>query len=545
MGREQAAFAEISPSEFFYRNRDLAGFSNPSRALYMALRELAENSLDACELFRIPPDISIRIIPADIDIARPDPKPYALRVQDNGSGIDPKFVPQAFGRIFFGSKFRLRQARGMFGMGGTMAILYGQITTNKPVTITTSIDGEKATSFQMLIDIQHNTPVITSKRSESANGLKGTSVEVILEGDYLRASPKILEYVRQTALVTPYANLTYVDPLGRLIHFNRITTDLPNPPEETLPHPYGIDVEALRRLLRESKQSSLQKFMYNNFHRVGERTARKFLDFVKLDPLQEPVKLSNDETVTMARALHQFGEFLAPDAACLSPLGESLLGAGIRKELQPEFFAVTTRPPSAYSGYPFITEVGVAYGGKVLTSGLKLFRFANRIPLLYDEASDVAWKVINEEIDMRRYRIPSEAPIAVITHICSTKIPYKTVGKEYLADRPEVEYELKNATREVLRRLQHFLAHKGSMEVVKRKMNIYRKYLPLVARFATEMSGANRSPRYRRLLGEQDMDKQESIPDKQESIPDKQESTLEEETTGDARKQKTLEDFSQ
>jgi DNA topoisomerase-6 subunit B len=40
-------FSEISPSEFFYRNRDLAGFTNPARALYMAIRELVENSLDA------------------------------------------------------------------------------------------------------------------------------------------------------------------------------------------------------------------------------------------------------------------------------------------------------------------------------------------------------------------------------------------------------------------------------------------------------------------------------------------------------------------
>jgi len=32
-------FTQISPSEFFYRNRDLAGFSNPTRSLYTAVRE--------------------------------------------------------------------------------------------------------------------------------------------------------------------------------------------------------------------------------------------------------------------------------------------------------------------------------------------------------------------------------------------------------------------------------------------------------------------------------------------------------------------------
>ena len=133
--------------------------------------------------------------------------------------------------------------------------------------------------------------------------------------------------------------------------------------------------------------------------------------------------------------------------------------------------------------------------------GLRLFRFANRIPLLYDEASDVSWKVINEEIDWKRYRIPQDAPLALITHVCSTRIPYKTVGKEYLADRPELERELKNAVREALRRLGAYLSRKGSLEMVKRKMNVYGKYLPLIARFSTDLAKEKRSPRYRRLLG--------------------------------------------
>ncbi len=39
-------FQEISPADFFYRNRDIAGFTNPSRAIYSTIRELVENSLD-------------------------------------------------------------------------------------------------------------------------------------------------------------------------------------------------------------------------------------------------------------------------------------------------------------------------------------------------------------------------------------------------------------------------------------------------------------------------------------------------------------------
>jgi DNA topoisomerase-6 subunit B len=147
-------------------------------------------------------------------------------------------------------------------------------------------------------------------------------------------------------------------------------------------------------------------------------------------------------------------------------------------------------------------EVAVAYGGKILQPGMRLFRFANRIPLLYDESSDVSFEVLNEQVDWRRYHVPQDAPVGVITHICSTRIPYKTVGKEYIADRPEIEREIKNAAREALRRLGIFLSRKGSMQAVQRKINIYGKYLPLIAKFSTELAGEKRLPRYRKLIGE-------------------------------------------
>jgi DNA topoisomerase-6 subunit B len=161
------------------------------------------------------------------------------------------------------------------------------------------------------------------------------------------------------------------------------------------------------------------------------------------------------------------------------------------------------RPPSAYSGFPFVAELALAYGGKFLENRIKLYRFANRIPLLYDEASDVSWKVINEEIDWRRYRIPQEAPIAVIVNISSTRIPYKTVGKEYLADRPELERELKNAIREALRKLSAYLSRRTSEEHEKRKINLYMKYLPLIANFSKELAKKSRPPNYKRLLKEE------------------------------------------
>ena len=53
-----------------------------------------------------------------------------------------------------------------------------------------------------------------------------------------------------------------------------------------------------------------------------------------------------------------------------------------------------------------------------------------------------------------------------------------------------------------MRRLRRYLGRKRSYEMVRRRMNIYGKYLPLLARFSKELSGMRRMPRYRSLLKE-------------------------------------------
>jgi DNA topoisomerase-6 subunit B len=198
--------------------------------------------------------------------------------------------------------------------------------------------------------------------------------------------------------------------------------------------------------------------------------------------------------------MKRFEEFRPPSANCLSPLGEDLLRAGILKELKPDFVAVCQRKPATYAGHPFIVEVAIAYGGEVPKKGdFVLYRFANRIPLLYDEASDVSYGVV-KTMNWRRYRVSSDMPIAVLVHICSTKIPYKTVGKEFIADRPEVKKEVLNGIRKAARRLRRFLSKKEHVEREKRRLTVFSKYLPKIARFSTQLAGKETEPDIRKML---------------------------------------------
>ena len=494
------SFEEISAADFFYRNRDIAGFTNPARAIFSSLRELVENSLDASDLSCVPPDIYVRLSQEDGDEFG-DVAVYRLRVEDNGSGIPPRHIPSAFGKVLFGSKYKLKQARGTFGLGGKMAVLYGQITTHKPVSITSSTGTSKIHEYKLMIDIQRNRPLILDRKIQINKGKwHGTTVEFCLEGDYFRAMPKILEYLKQTALVTPYANITFIDPKGRLYRFTRVTTKMPQPPKETLPHPYGVDVETIQRLIRITPCRSTLDFMKTHFHRVGEKTAHRFLESSRISESKNPKKMKPEEIVKLVRMMRRFDRFRPPDASCLSPLGEELLRAGILKELKPGFTAVYQRRPATYSGHPFVVETAIAYGGNIpIQNEIPVYRFANRIPLLYDEASDVSVRVIRS-INWRRYKVSPETPIIILTHVCSTKVPYKTVGKEFIADRPEVKREILNGIREVARQLQRFLAKREHVEKERKRLSIFSKYLPKIAEFSTVLAGKEEKPDIRKLL---------------------------------------------
>lgn len=492
-------FEEISAADFFYRNRDIAGFTNPSRAIFAAVRELVENSLDAAEALRIPPDIYIRL--SYEGEASKETQIYKLRVEDNGTGIQPRHIPSAFGQVLFGSKYKLKQQRGTFGLGGKMAILYGQITTHQAACVISSTGIVKIYMYKIMIDIQRNRPIILDRKVLlNKEQWRGTIVEFCLEGDYFRTMPKILDYLKQTAMMNPYANLTFVDPKGRLYKFTRITKDMPEPPKETKPHPYGVDVELLQRLIQLTPHKNMLDFLRHNFHRVGETTANKFLEFSGISPSKNPKKLAHEEIVKLMHMLKKFKDFLPPDANCLSPLGEDLLKAGILKELKPEFVAVHQRKPATYAGHPFIVEMGIAYGGEIPKKGsFLIYRFANRIPLLYDEASDVSVRVI-ESMNLRRYKITPDMPVAILVHICSTKVPYKSVGKEFIADRLEVRKEVANGIREVARQLQHFLTRREHVDRDRKRLGVFGKYLPKIAEFSTELAGKKKLPDIEKLL---------------------------------------------
>ncbi len=503
-------FKAMTPSQFFYEYRELAGFSNPARALYQTVRELVENALDATDVYGIKPVVKIFIRRVEAD-------KYTVTVEDNGIGVAPSNVPMAFGKVLVSTKYRLKQARGRFGLGAKMAILYGQITTGQPVEIYTAPQGSKQIYyFRLKIDIQKNEPIVLAKKSwPNPSGWHGLRISVTIVGDWGRAKSKIYEYIRRTAIAAPYAEIVFVDPDGKITYYRRATDHVPPGPREVKPHPHGVDIEQLKMLISKTSANNMLDFLVESFQGVGKKTAEQFLRWAGIDPTIDPRKLSDRALEQLARKLREY-PFRAPSADALSPMGEKIIETGLKTILKPEFVVAVTRRPKAYEGHPFIVEVGIAYGGEIPPSDEPiLLRYANRIPLLYDERSDVAWKVVDpRNFDWRQYLVEFPAPLAVLTHICSTKVPYKGVGKESVADVPEIEKELRAALREAARKLRDYLLQKKREEEQKRRITTFIKYVPEVSKsLATILKGDGVNEEYIRTKLLEVMKKRLRLPD--------------------------------
>jgi DNA topoisomerase-6 subunit B len=488
-------YMSISPAEFFYKYREVAGFANPVKAFYQVVKELIDNALDATDMHGILPDVKISIEKAD-EVQ----EYYKITVEDNGIGIPPDVVPYAFGKVLFSSKYVMKQSRGMYGLGVKMVVLYAQMTTGRPVEVITSRENYRMIYyFKLRIDINKNEPVIIERGAwRKTRDWHGTVVSVTIEGDWSRAKQRILEYLSRTSIITPYANITLITPENEIIHYSRVTNAMPKPSRESKPHPRGIDLEMFKTLINNNGngEEPVEEFLTSNFQSIGPSTAKAILNLAKIDPYKKLHELTESEIQRLFNIIKSYDKYKPPSATSLSPLGREVLEAGLKRIFEPEFLYAVTRSPRSYEGNPFIVEAAISYGGNTPMSPQEqpiILRYANRVPLIYDESTDVVTQVVKEDVNWESYMISFPAPLAIVVHICSTKIPFKGVGKESIADIPEIRREVKLAIMEVARELKRYLVKKVKEKEVMRRVEILAKYIPEVARSLAIILGDNSS----------------------------------------------------
>ena len=236
---------EISVSEFFSRNHHLLGFDNPRRALLTSVKEAVDNSLDACEEAGILPRIHVAIAQVAEDR-------YTMRVEDNGPGIVKRQIPNIFGKLLYGSKFhRLKMSRGQQGIGISAASMYGQLTTGKATRVISRIGPKRpAHLYEIQINTARNKPEILRDEEVEWDADQGTAVEIEMEARYLKGRQSVDEYLRQTVLANPHLHLSYTPPSGKPITYANSAAELPPEPREVKPHPHGIELGVLMKMLQ-------------------------------------------------------------------------------------------------------------------------------------------------------------------------------------------------------------------------------------------------------------------------------------------------------
>ena len=142
---------------------------------------------------------------------------FKLTCIDNGCGMPHDRVPQMFGRVLSGSKYGVKQARGKFGLGAKMALIWSKKSTGLPIEITTAhtLDAKQSPSFithcVLDIDIHKNQPNIrVHEKEENSKGWHGSKVELVISGNWRTYKARILQYMQMLAVITPYAEFTFV-----------------------------------------------------------------------------------------------------------------------------------------------------------------------------------------------------------------------------------------------------------------------------------------------------------------------------------------------
>ncbi|MBU0757485.1 MAG: DNA topoisomerase VI subunit B [Nanoarchaeota archaeon] len=471
----------ISVAEFFEKNRHLLGFDNKRKALLTTVKEAVDNSLDACEEAGMLPELSIDIIDFGNDRFR-------IIVEDNGPGIVRKQIPNIFARLLYGSKFHtLKQSRGQQGIGISASVMYGQLTTGRPAKIRTRIGPNYPAIYtELKLDTTKNKPQILRQEEVEWNKEHGTRIEIELEASYIKGSQSVDEYIKETAIINPHTTIIYTNPKAEQIIFPRATEEKPQETKAIKPHPHGVELGILMKMLTNSEFRTLQAFLTGEFSRVGNGTAKQICENAAILPNTKPKKLTRENAEKLIHAIQET-KIMNPSSDCIAPIGKDLILKGLQKEVRAEFFTSTTRPPSVYRGNPFIIEAAIAYGGNLQAdNSINIMRYANRVPLLYQQG---ACAVTNSIIktNWRSYGLKQSknsmpiGPCVVLIHMASVWVPFTSEAKEAVAHYPEIIKEIKLALQEIGRDLGKYLAKKQRLKKELKKIDYISKYLPHVS----------------------------------------------------------------
>ncbi|MBC7834421.1 MAG: DNA topoisomerase VI subunit B [Phycisphaerales bacterium] len=390
----------------------------------------------------------------------------------------------------------------------------------------------------------------------------GTSVSIELEGRYQRGRGSVDEFLELSAIANPHARIVFVpptresgaeedeapllkgkrggavpsstgvgttpggiDPGGKGVPpvqhptpqpsqttelrgvtiFPRAVEELPPETKEIQPHPRGIELGILLQMLRDKGEGSLYNFLQEQFSRVSSSTAA---DIVKRAGVTTRTRV-NDVDHALAEKLFkqlQDAKLPPPPTDCLAPIGVRQLLAGMLKGVRAEFYAASSREAAVYRGRPFQIEAAIAYGGELpADEPSRVIRFANRVPLLYQQSAcssfkavlDTNWK--NYDLQQPRGSAPV-GPLVILIHMASVWVPFTSESKEAIADYDEIRKEMKLALMECGRKLGTYVRKRQKMRREAERRDVFERYIGEIAKAINDINGTDPKKVYEALL---------------------------------------------
>uniref|UniRef100_A0A7S3JTY5 DNA topoisomerase VI subunit B transducer domain-containing protein n=1 Tax=Aureoumbra lagunensis TaxID=44058 RepID=A0A7S3JTY5_9STRA len=429
---------------------------------------------------------------------------YRVTCRDNGCGIKPEVIPEALGRVLAGSKYGVRQTRGKFGLGAKMALIWAKKSTGAPIQVqSATVDAKQITNMTIDIDVYRNEPkILEQTQISNKEKWRGTQVTVVVGGAWSAYKARIITYLQQLAIITPYAqiNFQFIPKQDKakkqlILCFEPRSDKVPLPPKKSGYHPWALNELLLHQLLQRTSTKNLKTFFTESeISGIDTNLAHRLVTELDDDIAKKsPSQIANDpkKVARLSRFLRAIKAFSPPDGSSLSPVGEYNLRLGVNKELDPLYVATRALPKAqSYEGHPFMVEAAVSIGGKGINTGLAaepglyIHRFANRIPLLFEAGADVVTRVAKTKIKWSSYKIdPKKDNVQVFVSIVSTKIPFKGTSKEYIGeDATEIHDAVRSCLQHCCSQLRAHLARRDMDRKHKDRRSILLKYAPDVAR---------------------------------------------------------------
>jgi DNA topoisomerase-6 subunit B len=219
---------------------------------------------------------------------------------------------------------------------------------------------------------------------------------------------------------------------------------------------------------------------------MSTKRVNEIEEITGIDLNKRPKDMKWEEAETIVETFAKM-DFMAPPTSGLIPIGKEQIEKGMREILNPEFISSITRKPKTFrGGISFVVEAGLSYGGdsgRMVGEQRKaeIMRFANRVPLTFDQGSCAITEAL-KSVDWKRYGVRDldNAPITVFVNIVSTNVPYLSTGKQSVAPEPEILHEVRQATMKVARKMQKYIRAKRAAKEEALRSKVFESLVPVI-----------------------------------------------------------------